>query len=179
MKKDFLTVAREGIFFSEGQRSTEWISVEVRGRTQRLPLRGHASVVTPRVILRFPVDSLGCRLSRGCVVAVVVSSQPSANLDAQRFNDPRSHVPSCPSLIVPPGCRRYLRVIFAICCCVGWLVSVSMCWITEGKEAGLWRGTVLDVTHSHAQALTTSRLSAPSSLCVPPFRPFSQKRTAV
>lgn len=137
------------------------------------------SCLPPRVILCFPVDSLGCRLSRGCVVAVVASAQPSANLDAQRFNNPRSHVPSRPSLIVPTGRRGNLRVIFAICRCVWRLVSVPMRWITEGKEAGLWKGTALDVTHSRAQALTTSRLSAPSSLCVPPFRPFSQKRTAV
>lgn len=73
--------------------------MEVRGGTERLPLRGRASVLTPHVILRFPIDSLGCRLSHGCVVAVEVSSQPSAqtvNLDAQCFKSPRYHVPSWP-----------------------------------------------------------------------------------
>lgn len=128
-KRIFSQWHRGKIFFpSEGQRSAE---NESASRSEVKP----RSFLSVRGLCRHSVISdVSWRIPSAAVVVCWWQ-----DLSATTFVTPHDILRSCirsrPSLSI-------LRVTFTICCYV-WtrarrLVSVHMCWITEGKEAGDW-----------------------------------------
>lgn len=133
--------------------------------------------VLSHVIPRFPADSLCCRLSHG---RVFVTGPQSYNL---RYPPPLTFCAPAyalvPLFLYFKGHFPYLMLRLDKSQEVGKRSNVLNYRRKGSRRLELGQGTVCHVTHSPPRTLATSRMSFPSSLCVPPFRPFSQKRIAV